>query len=114
MELGSDSDESEEEREEQFEAARDEKIAEVHDAMIEALRGCAAVTELAVESGQYSGEFGSRLMRAVPRLRVLHLIESDVESLSFLRHAPHLVELDLIRCDSVRPGHLTELGKWAP
>jgi hypothetical protein len=106
--------ESEEEWDWRFQAARDEKIAEVHEPLVQALAGCPALTELTVESGQCSGEFGSRLMRAVPRLRVLHLVESDVKSLAFLRDAPHLVELDLIRCNYVRSGHLVSLGAWAP
>jgi len=114
MGLDLEPDESEEEWDRRFHAARDEKIAEVHEPMIAALAGCPALTELTVESGQCSGEFGSRLMRAVPRLRVLHLFDADVASLSFLSDAPNLVELDLIRCNFVRSGHLVSLGAWAP
>jgi hypothetical protein len=96
--------------------ARDREVAEIHDALIKGLSECTALTEINMVSGGHacSEEFGSRLVRAVPRLRALRVFRTDIDSLFFLRHAPNLVELELAKCTFVRSGHIMALGAWAP
>ena len=57
---------------------------------------------------------GTRLVRALPHLRCLVLISIRVPSLRFIKHAPQLEELELIRCQQISPVHLELLGQATP
>ena len=85
------------------------------DMLDSSLRACPQLTEVATEDGECSEAVGERLLRALPHLRKLSIVEASIPSLHFLRHAPSsLTHLELVECSELRPGHVLALGKLVP
>jgi hypothetical protein len=80
-----------------------------------ALRQCTSLTTVVVEL--YAAQDAHRLpelLAAVAGLRVLQIEQSALPSLHFLRHAPQLEELHLLKCKEVRPVHLLGAAALLP
>ena len=78
------------------------------------LRACPQLTEVATEDGECSEAVGERLLRALPHLRKLSIVEASIPSLRFLRHAPNLKDLEFDECKDLRPGHVVGIGTFVP
>ena len=85
-------------------------------ALVSALSACEALTHLTLAYGECTESFGDQLisMEAVPRLRSLVIYSCSLPSLRFLAHAPNLKKLCLLGCKDVRPGHVVDVGAFAP
>ena len=79
-----------------------------------ALRQCASLVAVALEARASDVDRLPEVLAAVPGLRVLQMEKTTLYSLRFLRHAPQLEELHLLRCQEVRPMHLLGAAALLP
>jgi hypothetical protein len=82
--------------------------------ILSSLRACSALTDVEIDDGECSEATGERLLRALPHLHKLSIVEASIPSLRFLRYAPSLTALELYGCRDLRAGHILALGSLLP